>query len=74
MAVARMTFFILDFLFLNIRRAGMISERCDGAPIHLAGIIFIIKFLVYLLKMNLFCRKNKGVRERQMKGILLFVM
>ncbi|HCM9557402.1 MAG: hypothetical protein E7D37_19540 [Enterobacter cloacae] len=47
----------------------MISERSDGVPIHLAGIIFIIGFLVYLLKINLFCRKNKGVRERQIKEI-----
>jgi hypothetical protein len=59
---------------MNIRHAGMISERSDGVPIHLAEIILSIEFLVYLLKLNLFCRKTKDMRKRQIKEGFLFVV
>jgi len=59
---------------MNIRHAGMINERSDGVPIHLAEIILSIEFLVYLLKLNLFCRKTKDMRKRQIKEGFLFVV
>jgi competence protein ComGF len=52
----------------------MINERSDGVPIHLAEIILSIEFLVYLLKLNLFCRKTKDMRKRQIKEGFLFVV
>ncbi|ADF61633.1 hypothetical protein ECL_02083 [Enterobacter cloacae subsp. cloacae ATCC 13047] len=49
----------------------MINERSDGVPIHLAEIILSIEFLVYLLKLNLFCRKTKDMRKRQKRRLFI---
>ncbi|WP_447439633.1 hypothetical protein [Enterobacter cloacae] len=48
---------------------GQVNERREGIHIQLAQIIFIITFFVYLLKLNVLCRKNKGESVRQMKEV-----
>ncbi|HDC4527986.1 hypothetical protein QTN38_009250 [Enterobacter cloacae subsp. cloacae] len=48
---------------------GQVNERREGIHTQLAQIIFIITFFVYLLKLNVLCRKNKGEGVRQMKEV-----
>ncbi|OXU39517.1 hypothetical protein BME83_08070 [Enterobacter cloacae subsp. cloacae] len=62
-----MTFFILDFLCVNVIYVGRVNERRESIHTQLAQIIFIIVFFVYLLKLNVLCRKNKDVIKRQIK-------
>ncbi|QLA66512.1 hypothetical protein HWQ17_02165 [Enterobacter pasteurii] len=67
-----MTFFILDFLCVIVIFAGQIRERSDGVLTNLAGMIFIIRIWVYLLKLNICCRKNNDADGRKMKdGFLI---
>jgi len=56
-----MIFFILDFPLCECNSGGRVNERREGIHTQLAEIIFIITFFVYLLKLNVFCRKNKDV-------------
>jgi hypothetical protein len=64
-----MIFFILDFPLFECNSGGRVNEGREGIHTQLAQIIFIITFFVYLLKMNLFCRKNKGKSVRKIRKV-----